>query len=154
MKLGCALGLTCASMTLFIGCEKSSAPAAPLAPASTNTFNPNRAQPKLPTTKLWLGAQELTAELATRPKEIMTGMMFRQTMEEHEAMLFIFTGAGHRSFWMKNVSLPLSCAYIDSDGVILNPRSETARGETRRVSLRQNPQSWKLGKAGSRNKIM
>lgn len=106
-------------MTLFIGCEKSAAPAAPPASASTNTFNANRAQPRLPTTKLWLGAQELTAELAARPKEIMTGMMFRQTMEENEAMLFIFTSADRRSFWMKNVSLPLSCAYIDSDGVIL-----------------------------------
>src|SRR5687767_7081008 len=79
----------------------------------------NHAQPKLRTMKLWLGPKELTAELAISRVEIETGMMFREKMEEHEGMLFIF-GQPHRtSFYMKNTFVPLSCAYVDSEGVIL-----------------------------------
>ncbi len=69
--------------------------------------------------KLWLGAQELTSELATAPVEVATGMMFRKTMAENEAMLFVFRFPHQASFYMKNTYLPLSCAYIDSEGKIV-----------------------------------
>ena len=76
------------------------------------------AQPKLPTLKLWLGAQELTAELALTPRQIATGMMFRTNLAESEAMLFVFRFPHRTSFYMKNTIVPLSCAYIDSEGII------------------------------------
>lgn len=79
----------------------------------------DHAQPKLRTMKLWLGPKELNAELAITETEIATGMMFRDKMEENEGMLFIF-GRPHRtSFYMKNTYVPLSCAYIDAQGAIL-----------------------------------
>lgn len=69
--------------------------------------------------KLWLGAQEMVTEVASTLTEISTGMMFRKEMAENEAMIFVF-GAPHRAaFYMRNTSLPLSCAYIDSEGVVL-----------------------------------
>lgn len=78
-----------------------------------------KAQPKLATIKLWLGAQEITAEQALTVPQITAGMMFREEMGEKEGMLFVF-GEPHRaSFWMRNTVLPLSCAYLDPDGVIL-----------------------------------
>jgi len=78
----------------------------------------DHAQPKLPTLKLWMGTQEVSAELAIRPVEIMTGMMFRKEMGESEGMLFVF-GQPHRAqFYMKNTLVPLSAAYIDPSGVI------------------------------------
>lgn len=80
--------------------------------------------------KLWLGAKEITAELAITEVQIMTGMMFRKEMAESEGMLFVFSQPQRTSFYMKNTYVPLSCAYIDTEGVIseihdLEPLNET-----------------------------
>jgi uncharacterized membrane protein (UPF0127 family) len=77
-----------------------------------------RAQPRLQTMKLYMGAEELTAELAMKPVEIYTGMMWRTNMPENEGMLFVFPDAEPRSFYMRNTYLPLSVAYIEPDGTI------------------------------------
>jgi len=69
--------------------------------------------------KLWLGPKELSAELAIMPRELATGMMFRREMGENEGMLFIFGRPLRASFYMKNTYIPLSCAYIDPEGAIL-----------------------------------
>jgi len=75
--------------------------------------------------KIWLGAQEVTAELATKLPQVMTGMMFRKEMAENEGMLFVFgldnrlPGPHRASFYMRNTLLPLTCAYIDGEGTIL-----------------------------------
>ena len=51
--------------------------------------------------------------------QIMTGMMFRKEMAENEGMLFVFGRAHRASFYMRNTLIPLSCAYIDPEGTIL-----------------------------------
>jgi uncharacterized membrane protein (UPF0127 family) len=88
------------------------------------------AQPRLQTMKLYVGPQELATELALKPVEIYTGMMWRTNMAENEGMLFVFGDAAPRSFYMRNTYVPLSLAYIDTEGVIqdihdLQPRDET-----------------------------
>ena len=80
---------------------------------------PTKAQPKLQTTKLFIGKEEVTAELALTPIQVMTGMMFRTNMLENEGMLFVFRDAQPRSFYMKNTKVPLTVAYIDPEGTIL-----------------------------------
>jgi uncharacterized protein len=87
------------------------------------------AQPRLQTMKMFVGPHELTTELALKPIEIYTGMMWRTNMPEGEAMLFVFADATPRAFYMKNTYVPLSIAYIDTEGVIqeihdLQPRNE------------------------------
>ena len=94
------------------GCRKPQPP--PAEPAL-----PTTAQPKLQTMRLWLGAEEMVAELALTPLQLQTGMMFRTNLAENAGMLFVFAGPHRASFWMKNCPLPLSAAYIDPDGVIL-----------------------------------
>ena len=89
-----------------------------------------RAQPRLATTKLFIGSEEVTAELAMTRVQIMTGMMFRTNMLEKDGMLFAFPNAEQRAFYMKNTLVPLTVAYIDPDGVIaelhdLKPKEET-----------------------------
>jgi hypothetical protein len=37
-------------------------------------------------------------------------------------MLFVFPAAQRQSFWMKNTPLPLSIAFVDAKGTILNIR--------------------------------
>jgi uncharacterized protein len=99
-------------------------------PPSAASESPTAAQPKLPTVRLWLGPRELLAEQALTISQITTGMMFRNQMGENEAMLFVFTEPHQASFWMRNTLLPLSCAYIDPNGVILEIHDMKPRDET------------------------
>jgi uncharacterized protein len=100
----------------LVACERSSSGAGGELEARSGITS---AQPRLTTLKVWLGPHELTAEVARTPRERETGMMFRTNIAENEGMLFVFPRPGRVAFWMKNVPIPLSCAYIDPDGVIL-----------------------------------
>ncbi len=79
---------------------------------------PTQAQPKLPTIKLWLGSEELAAEMALTPEQERTGMMFRTNITDADAMLFVLPVPQRASFWMKNCPESISAAYVDTDGVI------------------------------------
>ena len=76
-------------------------------------------QPTLPTTRLTAGMHIITAEMATTPNSRTVGMMFRQTVAPNHGMLFVFEYKGQQCFWMRNTPLPLSIAFIDDDGTIL-----------------------------------
>jgi uncharacterized membrane protein (UPF0127 family) len=80
---------------------------------------PTQAQSKLPTIRLWLGASEVSAEMALTDIQIETGMMFRTNMDENNGMIFALPGLERADFWMKNCPLPLTAAYIDPQGEIL-----------------------------------
>jgi uncharacterized protein len=102
---------------LATGC-KPSAGTAPTA-ASVEPPLPTEAQGKLATIKLYMGAQEMNAEMALTPLQQETGMMFRTNMGENDGMIFPMPYPMHASFWMKNCPLPLSAAYIDKEGTIV-----------------------------------
>jgi uncharacterized membrane protein (UPF0127 family) len=103
------------AVALLAGCQKS-ADVAP--PPSVDDLLPTQAQPKLPTIKIYLGAEQLDAELALNDQQRMTGMMFRTNIQETDAMLFVLPVQQRASFWMKNCPESLSAAYIGPDGVI------------------------------------
>ncbi len=42
------------------------------------------------------------------------GLMYRRSMEEKQAMLFIFQEVKPLSFWMKNTYIPLDLTYLDA----------------------------------------
>jgi uncharacterized protein len=113
----CNLLMPLVAVALCSGCDRKTL--APPAAEKNVQWAPNEAQPRLPTTKLWIGAAEITAEIASQPREIRTGMMFRTNAPDTEGMLFVFRQPRQAAFWMKNCPLPLSCAYIDPQGVIL-----------------------------------
>jgi uncharacterized membrane protein (UPF0127 family) len=144
------------------GCNKpSAATAGPGAGSSTTSQAatasapnpllglPTKAQAKLPTVKLWLGAEELITEMAISPEQQETGMMFRTNMPENEAMIFVLPFEQQASFWMPNCPLPLSVAYINTDGVIqeihplepYNTNSVFSATANIRFAL-ETPQGW------------
>jgi uncharacterized protein len=100
-----------------VSCRRSAPAVSGAAPANQPYLD--HAQPRLPTLKLWLGSQELVTEVARTQTEVATGMMFRKEMNENEAMLFVFGQPYQASFYMRNTIIPLSCAYIDTEGEIL-----------------------------------
>jgi uncharacterized protein len=76
-------------------------------------------QPTLPTTHLTAGMHIITAELATTSQSRTVGMMFREKVAPNHGMLFVFDFKAQECFWMRNTPLPLSIAFIDDDGTIL-----------------------------------
>jgi uncharacterized membrane protein (UPF0127 family) len=64
----------------------------------------------------------LNAELARTPEERTRGLMGRKSLADGEGMLFIFERDDMLSFWMKDTLIPLSIAFIASDGRIVEIR--------------------------------
>lgn len=93
-------------------------------------YHLSRAQRDLPKVELFLGPHTLTAELCVSLQEIATGLMFRESLGEEDAMLFVFRTPRQRSFYMKNVEFPIAAAYIDSDGIIQEIVQLSAMDET------------------------
>jgi hypothetical protein len=124
---GCGSALVLLLLAAGFGCGRSGTDA--VAAGETSKL-PDKAQPTLPRLKLWLGPHELSAEIARNERERSTGMMFRTNIAENEAMLFVFPYTAQVSFWMKNVPIRLSCAYLNRDGVILELHDLEPHDET------------------------
>lgn len=103
-----------AGVVAVAGCDKPQSAGT----AGIDLSGPTGAQPRLASLRLWLGPEQIKAEVAVTAKEVMTGMMFRTNTVENEGMLFVLGPPQRAHFWMKNCYVPLSVAYIDADGVI------------------------------------
>lgn len=95
-------------------------------------------QPRLPTVQLGAGMHNIVAEVASTPAQRQIGMMMRTQMAPHEGMLFVFEQPARQCFWMRDTLLPLSIAFIEDDGRIVNtaemqPRSDEAHCSARPV---------------------
>ncbi|EGF32861.1 exported protein [Oxalobacteraceae bacterium IMCC9480] len=58
--------------------------------------------------------------MAATEAERAQGLMFREKMGPNEGMIFLFGAPAGVCMWMKNTLLPLSVAFIDDDGKIVN----------------------------------
>ena len=77
-------------------------------------------QTNLPRTRLTAGMHLIDAQVARTPEQQQVGLMFRPEMPLNEGMLFIFDEPRQQCFWMKNTLLPLTAAFVDDDGTIVN----------------------------------
>lgn len=62
----------------------------------------------------------LDIEIADDDYSTQTGLMYRQSMAENQAMLFVFNDSKQRSFYMKNTEIPLDIIYINSNKEIVS----------------------------------
>jgi uncharacterized membrane protein (UPF0127 family) len=70
---------------------------------------------------------ELVSDYATRAQ----GLMHRKSLAQNAGMLFVFDDPAVHCMWMKNTLIPLSVAFIDDRGAIVNiedmePHSEVS----------------------------
>ncbi len=72
------------------------------------------------TTQLSAGMHLIKAEVAASDPSRQQGLMFREKMGNNEGMVFVFEAPSTQCMWMKNTLLPLSVAFIDANGRILN----------------------------------
>lgn len=69
---------------------------------------------------LHINNKSLDVEVAKNETSRQKGLMFRTTLETNSGMLFIFDRPTTSCMWMKNTLIPLSVAFVDSDGFIIN----------------------------------
>jgi len=77
------------------------------------------------TVPLRIKGHDIRAEVAHTPDARARGLMHRKTLPENQGMLFVYPEPGPHAMWMMNTALPLSVAFIDAEGVILNIRTMT-----------------------------
>ena len=75
---------------------------------------------KFPVIPLTAGMNVIHAEVAANEAEREQGLMFRENMGANEGMVFLFGAPASVCMWMKNTLIPLSVAFIDRDGRIVN----------------------------------
>lgn len=80
--------------------------------------------------ELTSGMYRIQAEVAHTDPLRQRGLMFRKEMPEHQGMLFVFPQRDTHCMWMRNTLLPLSVAFIDEDGRIINVEEMAPQTET------------------------
>ena len=78
------------------------------------------AQSGLPRAELGLGMYRIEAEVAHTFETRQIGLMNRTAMPLHRGMVFVFPEARAHCMWMKNTLLPLSVAFVDERGRVIN----------------------------------
>jgi len=86
---------------------------------------------EMPVRQLRISHHTFSVEVAHTEPARVQGLMFRQSLGENDGMLFVFSYPEHYSMWMMNTDIPLSVAFLNEKGVILNiadmmPRTATA----------------------------
>ena len=107
--------LALCSVLVFAGCQPKA--------TQTTPFG-------LRVAELKISKVPVTVEIADTPQASENGLMFRDSLPEDRGMLFIFDQPKKASFWMRNTKIPLSIAYVDSDGKILEIKSMNPLDET------------------------
>jgi uncharacterized protein len=70
--------------------------------------------------QLSVGAYIIQAEIAATDTEFRRGLMMRSELGANDGMLFDYNIPMIICMWMKNTLIPLSVAFIDTDGIIVN----------------------------------
>lgn len=82
--------------------------------------------------RIQINEYPVTVEVALSAEEQACGLSFRDSLADGHGMLFVFPSDRIMTFWMKDTRIPLSIAFLEASGTILNilemkPMDTTAR---------------------------
>ena len=84
------------------------------------TLLSSSASAEKPLIHLKVSGHTLSAEIAYKKESRIRGLTYRNFMKKNSGMLFVFPEASIHSMWMVNTYIPLSVAFLDKNGMILN----------------------------------
>lgn len=124
MKARSLLSLLLSCVTLLVaGCtvlpDRSASELSAPVLTSAGVLAGDASQSGLPMVTLRLGTGHVSAEVASTPTQAATGLSFRTALPPDGAMLFVYTVPHRLVYHMKDTLIPLSIAYIDSMGIVL-----------------------------------
>ena len=76
------------------------------------------------------GGEVLYAELAVTDQERQLGLMYRESINADQGMLFVFEREGIYSFWMKNMKISIDIIWLDKDKRIVHIEKNVPPCET------------------------
>ncbi len=79
----------------------------------------------LPTKVVLVGGEPLHVEVAATSEARACGLSHRETLDPDRGMLFVYASPRPLEFWMKDTHVPLSIAFIDEHGIVLNIQGMT-----------------------------
>jgi uncharacterized membrane protein (UPF0127 family) len=91
---------------------------------------------ELPTVQLSAGMHLIRAEVAADFATRARGLMHRKSLAQNAGMVFRFDQPGVHCMWMKNTYIPLSVAFLDEKGTIVNIADMQPHSEQSHCSAR------------------
>lgn len=86
--------------------------------------------------ELSAGIYRIEAEVANTQTGRMIGLMRREYLPPQRGMLFVFDADAYHCMWMKNTLIPLSVAFLDEQGRIINVEEMQAQTEDNHCAAR------------------
>lgn len=96
------------------------------------------AHAEFPKADLSIGMYRIDAEVAATPDNREKGLMFRTAMAQNQGMIFVFPQLAKHCMWMRNTLLPLSVAFLDEHGVILNVEEMKPKTEVNHCAVQDS----------------
>lgn len=102
----------------------------PAGTARAQEKEPTGPQPELPKEKLVITGHDGVAhvfqvEMAIKPEQQITGLMFRPSVPDDGGMLFDWGTPRDSQMWMRNTLAPLDMVFINQDGTVRSIAEDT-----------------------------
>ncbi len=68
---------------------------------------------------LMINGVEYSIEIAITSKQRSQGLMFRESLDIRQGMLFVYPRPGNHRIWMKNTLIPLSVIWLDHNETVI-----------------------------------